>query len=76
MRPVSVDKDRRRATVTRRRTAQVERRYDGIAQAVYEIKVFRDITPAIVGDGAFEWAIPENLNGLKLVAAHAFVTTA
>ncbi len=41
----------------------------------YEIKVFSDSSPAVVGDGAFFFPIPLDLNGLHLVAAAAGVST-
>lgn len=43
--------------------------------AVYEIKVFEDVNLVVVGDGAFIWEIPEDLDGATLLAVEAFVTT-
>lgn len=43
--------------------------------AIYEIKVFEDINNVIVGDGSFQWPIPEELDGSVLVAVEAGVST-
>lgn len=45
------------------------------AVGTYEIKVFDDITTLVVGDGAFVFEIPDDLDGRNLVFARAFVTT-
>lgn len=44
--------------------------------AAYEIKVFSDEDAATTGDGKFKFAIPADLDGVKLTDAQAFVTTA
>ncbi len=41
----------------------------------YEIKVYSDVNPAAVVDGAFFFPIPADLNGLHLVAGAAGVST-
>lgn len=42
---------------------------------VLEIKVFPDTATVATGDGAFIFAISRDLDGAKLVEAHAFVST-
>lgn len=41
----------------------------------YEIKLFNDTTEAVVADGVFYFPIPEDLNGLHLVAGACGVST-
>ncbi len=61
------------------RTRQLFRRpatgSGGAVWVNYEIKLFADGAPAVVGDGAFLFAIPSDLNGLHLADAQAFVST-
>lgn len=47
----------------------------GDAAAMYEIKVFADTQIVTTGDGAFEFLVPEELDGAILVGVEAFVTT-
>ena len=42
---------------------------------VYEIKVFEDVNATVVGDKAFQWEIPEDLDLAEIVSVEAFVTT-
>lgn len=44
--------------------------------AIYECKVFFDNEPVVTGDKAFEWEIPEDLDGAVLVKVGTFITTA
>lgn len=44
------------------------------ALAIYEIKCFDDFTTVVVGDGIFEFEIPEDLDGAELVKVEAFVS--
>jgi hypothetical protein len=55
------------------RVASVERRK--AVAGFYEIKVFADDEEIEVGDGAFIFAIPYDLNRAQLRYANAFVTT-
>lgn len=48
---------------------------DPIAFAEFELKVFGDDATLSTGDGKLIMVIPPSVNGLNLVAAHAFVTT-
>lgn len=57
----------------RYRTTRLERRP---APAAWTIKVYDDLTAAAVGDGKFIFAIPVEVDGMRLDLAHAFVTTA
>ncbi len=60
------------------RTRQLFRRPamgGGAVWVNYEIKVFADTSAATVGDGAFYWPIPADLNGLHLVSGLAGVST-
>lgn len=41
----------------------------------FDIKVFSDTTTLVVGDGAFEFAIPASLAGTTLTTVAAYVTT-
>lgn len=43
--------------------------------AMYEIKVFADDDFVATGDGWFIFAIPQDLDGKRLLSAEAFVTT-
>lgn len=43
--------------------------------AIYEIKVFEDISTVVVGDKAFQWEIPEDLDNAEIIKVEAFVTT-
>lgn len=44
-------------------------------EAVYSIKVFRDDTASVAGDGAFIFEIPEDLDGAMLARVEGYVTT-
>lgn len=59
----------------RRRVERLERRFDGGGRFVGI--VFPSAEPVVVGDDAGGWflAIPEDLNGTKLIVAHAVVYT-
>lgn len=56
------------------RVSALERRSTREA-AVYEIKVISDTATLAVGDSQFIFAIPSDVNGWNLTAAHAYVTT-
>lgn len=43
--------------------------------AIYEIKVYEDQNEAVVGDGAFYWPIPDDLDGAAIIYADAGVST-
>lgn len=49
---------------------------DPIRWAEFELKVFGDDATLSTGDGKLIMVIPPSVNGLNLIAAHAFVTTA
>ena len=44
--------------------------------AVHEIKVFEDVNAVVVGDDAFIWEVPEDLDGAILVKVAGFISTA
>ena len=44
--------------------------------AIYDVKVFEDVNLVVAGDGAFYFAIPEDLDGSVLSKVEAFVSTA
>lgn len=48
---------------------------DPLPFAEFEIKVIDDTTVVTTGDGQVIMAVPASVNGMNLVAAHAFVTT-
>jgi hypothetical protein len=48
---------------------------DPIPMGLFEIKVFSDAQTVATGDGKFIFAIPSDLDGLRLVDADAYVTT-
>jgi hypothetical protein len=56
-----------------RRVEALERRINLVGQ--YEIKITSDTQSPTVGDGAFIFAIPIDLDGSKLVKADIYVTT-
>jgi hypothetical protein len=47
---------------------------DGLP-AIYHIKVFTDTDTVVAGDGAFIWAIPQDLNMTELLDVELDVTT-
>lgn len=44
--------------------------------AMYEIKICADDDAVATGDGLFQWSIPQDLNGKRVLSAEAYVTTA
>jgi hypothetical protein len=42
---------------------------------IYEIKVFEDINPVVVGDDKFIWEIPEDLDEAEVIKVEGFVST-
>jgi hypothetical protein len=51
------------------------RSFGGGGNGIYAIEVFENFTPLIAGDGAFEWEIPEDLDGATLLKVEGYVTT-
>lgn len=49
---------------------------DPVPFAEFEIKVTSDASTLATGDGQAIMVIPASVNGMNLIAAHAFVTTA
>lgn len=47
-----------------------------VGSVVYAIEVFEPMVPVIVGDEAFEFEIPEDLEDAQLVSVDAYLTTA
>jgi len=47
----------------------------GIVGPGFDIKAVEDLATVTVADGVFQFAIPEDLNGLKLISAEAYVST-
>lgn len=48
----------------------------GRGTAIYAIEVFENLDALVVGDEAFEWEIPEDLDEAVLIKVEAYVTTA
>lgn len=55
------------------RVANLERRGGG--PAIYAIKVYEDTEVVVVGNKAFQWPIPEDLDDAALIKVEAAVTT-
>lgn len=75
---ISEDSDIKRVAAGEWDVRQLYRRPAPVAQgvAIHEIKVFEDVNQVIVGDDAFIWEIPEDLDGATIVKVAGFITTA
>lgn len=73
--PLHTDSDVARLAGLTVRAEQLERRPATNADREFDIKVISDADTLATGDGQFIFAIPEDLNGLNLLSAHAYVTT-
>jgi hypothetical protein len=52
-----------------------ERVGDTLAKRIVELKILDDSTELTTGDGKLQFCIPQELDGMNLILAHAFITT-
>ena len=75
--PVTEPSDSRVLGGLEYRTRQLARRppLTNLGTAIYAIEVFENDTPLVAGDEAFEWEVPEDLDGAVLTKIEGYVNT-